>query len=170
MDDFVITFLERWVDERRTSLRADQPQDVAVSEIVRELPELAAEDPVGLGLRLLAVALRLDTGEARAALVVDLGDAPGGLETPEPPAEWSIRPEPRQVQLHLTPPDAGSDRPVDVRHVRLGWRQPSGFDGALTMTYTVSRPLGPEFDDWEPVAALTIMPAPSTARPPGTSR
>jgi len=86
VDDPFITFLRDWVDERRASLEAGQPQDVAVSEVIEALPELAASDPMALGLRLLQVALALDPGPAQAALVLDLGDAPGGLVASEPPA------------------------------------------------------------------------------------
>jgi hypothetical protein len=65
----------------------------------------------------------------------------------------------------LTPPHAGSNRPVDVRNVTLDWRQPTGFDRVLEMTYTVSRPVGPEFERWEPSAVLTIRPAELSAPP-----
>ena len=47
----------------------------------------------------------------------------------------------------------------------LDWRQPTGFDRLLEMTYTVSRPVGPEFEHWEPSAVLTIRPAELSAPP-----
>jgi hypothetical protein len=151
-------FVRRWVEQRWADLRAGQPQDVAVSEVFEAMPELSGADPLTVGLHLLQVAMSLDVAPAELALVVDLGDAPGGLEAPQPPGEWALRPEPRQVQLHVTPPAAGSDRPVDVRSVELPWGRPTGFDRPLAMTYTVARPVGPEFDDWEPAAAVTIRP------------
>jgi hypothetical protein len=155
--DVVAAFLWRWLDTRRASLEAGQPQDVAVSEVIEALPGLADQDPVSVGLRLLQVALEMRIDPQQLALVVDLGDAPGGLEFPQPPAEWSLNPESRQVQLHVTPPGAGSDRPVASRRIPLTWQQPSGFDRPLAISYCVARPIGPEFDDWEPAASLAIQ-------------
>lgn len=158
-DETLDSFVRRWVDERRGDLRAGQPQDVAVSEVFEAMPALAEVDPIAVGLQLLQVAMALEVAPAGVALVVDLGDAPGGLEVPLPPAECSMGAQPHQVQLHVTPPSAGSNQPVEVRSLDLDWAQPTGFGRALTMTYTVARPTGPEFTDWEPAASLTIRPA-----------
>ena len=157
--DAVATFLWSWLDARRASLQAGQPQDAAVSEVLEAVPDLAVQDPVSVGLRLLQVAIAMNIDPRQLALVIDLGDAPGGLDHPQPPPPWALRPEPRQVQFHITPPDAGSDQPVDSRRIPLDWQQPTGFDRPLSVTYSVARPIGPEFDDWEPSAAITIQPA-----------
>jgi hypothetical protein len=158
MSDRVTALLRRWLDERRDSLRAGQAQDIAVSEVVEALPELTTTDPVEVGLRLLREVLSLDTGTARAELVIDLGSVPDDQAALQPPPEWSLRPERRQVQLYLTPPEAGSDQPVKWRRIRLNWTQPRGFNLPLSVTYSVVRPIGPEFVGWEPSVSLTIAP------------
>ena len=162
MDEPLTSFLRQWINERRESLEAGLPQDVAVSEVMAALPELGHADPLRIGLELLGAGLNLDLGPAQLALVLDLGPVAvqdeSGPYVLEPPAPWSIHPAPHQVQLHFTPPQAGTDQQVESYQVPLQWEQPTGYGHRVAITYTVARPIGSEFVDWERSAMLTIIP------------
>jgi hypothetical protein len=165
VDDPLVGFLQRWIDERRDSLRAGHPQDVAASEVVDALPELAGTLPLQLGLRMLAAALTLDDLPAPVSLMLDLGpvepDATDSTIPVRPPGRWDVHPDPDQVQLYLVPPDAGTPHAsVESWDVPLQWDRPPGIDRPVAITYTVLRRTEPELAHWEPTASLAITPLP----------
>jgi hypothetical protein len=154
VDERLTELALEWLAERRASLAKGHGQDLAVSEVLAAYPDLAPLEPMSLGWELFAALAGAEVGEAEVALIVVLESTPGKVT--DAPDRRQVTAAADDVQVHVTPPDAGSESPMDVFTTPVDWPAPAGFPIATQATYSVARPVGPEFSTWEYDRMVTI--------------